>query len=129
MTSFFSVVHARNFGGVFGFLSHCVFARYIFTFLPLLIIGILIYVVIVYKLSFSKTLSLTSILSGAVGNIYDRISYGYVIDFLDIYYRDYHWPAFNVADIAITFGICLWLYAEIFQTKKQKAQGVKGKQC
>ena len=119
ITSFFSVVHARNFGGVFGFLHGHQYAQYIFTFLPILIACVLAYVIIVYKFSFTKRLALAFILAGAVGNIYDRIAYGNVVDFLDFYYKTYHWPAFNVADISISVGIGLWLYLEIFHAKKE----------
>jgi len=103
---------------VFGLLSRYEFARTIFTYLPLLIVTILIVVLIVYRIAFAKRLALVSILAGAVGNIYDRVLYGSVVDFLDFYYGVHHWPAFNVADIAITFGICLWLFLELFHTKK-----------
>ena len=47
---------------------------------------------------------LSLVLGGAVGNLWDRVAYGYVIDFLDFYYNSWHWPAFNVADIAIVIG-------------------------
>ena len=47
------------------------------------------------------------ILGGALGNLYDRISYGYVIDFIEVYFRNYHWPSFNVADSAISTGVVL----------------------
>jgi signal peptidase II len=119
VTSFFSIVHARNFGGVFGFLHEHEYAQYIFTFLPILIACILACVIIVYKFSLAKRLALAFILAGAVGNIYDRIAYGNVVDFLDFYYKTYHWPAFNVADISISVGIGLWLYLELFQAKKE----------
>lgn len=49
------------------------------------------------------------VLGGAVGNLVDRVAYGYVIDFLDAFYGDWHWPAFNVADSAITLGIGMLL--------------------
>jgi signal peptidase II len=49
------------------------------------------------------------VLSGAVGNLIDRVAYGYVIDFLDVYYQNWHWPAFNIADSAITIGVILML--------------------
>ena len=52
---------------------------------------------------------LALVLGGAVGNLVDRVLYGYVIDFLDIYYRSWHWPAFNVADAAITIGAVILL--------------------
>ena len=119
VTSFFSIVHARNFGGVFGFLHGHQYAQYIFTFLPILIVCALAYVIIVYKFSFAKRLGLAFVLAGALGNIYDRIAYGNVVDFLDFYYKTYHWPAFNVADISISVGIGLWLYLELFHAKKE----------
>jgi len=52
-------------------------------------------------------LALGFILGGALGNLYDRISYGYVIDFIEVYFRNYHWPSFNVADSAISTGVVL----------------------
>jgi len=117
-TSFFSIVHARNFGGVFGFLHGHQYAQYIFTFLPILIACALAYVIIAYQFSFAKRLALAFIFAGALGNIYDRIAYGNVVDFLDFSYKTYHWPAFNVADISISVGIGLWLYLELFHAKK-----------
>jgi len=51
--------------------------------------------------------ALSLILAGALGNLYDRIRYGYVIDFIEVYFRNYHWPSFNVADSAITTGVLL----------------------
>jgi signal peptidase II len=50
---------------------------------------------------------------GALGNLIDRLRLGYVIDFLDLYYRQYHWPAFNVADSAITIGVALFILASL----------------
>lgn len=127
VTSFFSIVHARNFGGVFGFLHGHQYAQYIFTFLPILIACVLAYVIVVYTFSFAKRLALAFILAGAVGNIYDRISYGNVVDFLDFYYKTYHWPAFNVADISISVGIGLWLYLELFHAKKEAPRSKSAK--
>ena len=115
---FFSIVYVKNYGGVFGLLSRYEFARTVFTYLPLLIITILVVVLFVSKMAFAKRLALTCILAGAVGNIYDRVLYGSVVDFLDFHYGAHHWPAFNVADMAITFGICLWLFLELFHAKK-----------
>jgi signal peptidase II len=51
--------------------------------------------------------ALALILGGALGNLYDRIAYGYVVDFLELYVRDFHWPSFNVADSAISIGVAL----------------------
>ena len=54
--------------------------------------------------------ALTFILGGAIGNLIDRVIHGEVIDFLDVYWRNYHWPAFNVADSFITIGVALALF-------------------
>jgi len=56
------------------------------------------------------------ILGGALGNLYDRINYGYVIDFIEVYFRNYQWPSFNVADSAISTGVVL-LAIEIFRNE------------
>lgn len=124
ITSFFSIVHVRNYGGAFSLFSQHPLSKYIFTFLPLIIIFVLIYILIKHMLPFQKALSLVCILSGAIGNIYDRLINGYVVDFLDFFYKNYHWPAFNVADIFISFGICLWLYMELLSlvTRKKDRQ-------
>ena len=51
-----------------------------------------------------ELLALSLILGGAIGNLIDRLNHGYVIDFIDVFYKSYHWPAFNIADSAITLG-------------------------
>ena len=66
------------------------------------------------KLSRTSRIALVLILAGAVGNLYDRLLYGYVTDFLDLYVGSYHWPAFNVADSAITIGAVMLLAESIF---------------
>ena len=63
-------------------------------------------------------LALALILGGAVGNLIDRLVYGYVIDFLDVYYGDWHWPTFNIADSAITVGAALMIVDAIFSNQK-----------
>jgi len=121
---FFSIVHVRNYGGAFSLLSQHHLSKYIFIFIPLIIVVVLIYIALRCNLPFSKMFSLVCILSGAIGNIYDRLVYGYVIDFLDFFYKNYHWPAFNVADISISTGICLWLFIELLSLIKKKEKGV-----
>lgn len=66
-------------------------------------------------------LSLSMILGGALGNVIDRAAHGYVIDFIDFYYGSWHWPAFNVADIAITTGAALFLLDSIIETHRESA--------
>ena len=57
----------------------------------------------------ATTIALALILGGAIGNMYDRIRYGYVVDFLEVHIVHYHWPDFNVADSCIVVGACLLL--------------------
>lgn len=65
--------------------------------------------------------ALTLVLSGALGNLYDRVTLGYVVDFIDVYYRNWHWPAFNVADASICVGAGLLLLDAFFE--KDEAGG------
>ena len=58
------------------------------------------------------------ILSGAIGNVIDRLAYGAVVDFIDVYYLHWHWPAFNIADSAITLGVILLIFDEIKRVNK-----------
>jgi signal peptidase II len=119
MTSFFSIIHVRNYGGVFSILHNSPYARYIFLILPILIAVVLVYILLRYSFPLTKMAALSLLIAGAFGNIYDRFAYGNVVDFLDFYWGGYHWPAFNVADIAVCVGIGLWLLAEFFQSKKK----------
>lgn len=120
VTSFFSIVHVRNLGGVFGVLSESGYAKYIFTVVPVLVAAALIYVLVRYVMGKAKTFALCLILAGALGNIYDRVFYGSVVDFLDFHYGNYRWPAFNVADIALTIGIGLLILLELAGTRDRQ---------
>jgi signal peptidase II len=60
------------------------------------------------------------IIGGAVGNLVDRINHGYVVDFIDVFYNDWHWPAFNLADSAITGGVILLLIDGLFLSTAAK---------
>jgi signal peptidase II len=119
-----AIVHVRNKGGAFSLLSDSPFADKIFLLLPVLIVIALLCLIFIQRPTLGKMVSLILIISGAIGNIYDRLAYGYVIDFIDIFYGRYHWPAFNVADISVTVGICLWIYIELMNSIK--CRGNKG---
>ena len=121
LTSFFALVSWRNLGGAFGFLAQHPLGKYVFTIFPIVVAVALVYGLVAYRFPYLKLFSLVCILAGAIGNLYDRISYGYVIDFLLFHYRNFQWPAFNVADISISTGIGLWLLAEVLAMKKNKA--------
>lgn len=109
---FFDLTHIRNTGAAFGFLagSRRAAASYVLVLFSLVAIGFILS--LLRRLPRQETglvISLTFILAGAIGNLIDRLWYGEVIDFLDVYWRDYHWPAFNVADSFISIGVLLSL--------------------
>jgi len=109
---FFSLTHIRNKGAIFGFFSHTGSRS---VFLALIAASLLALALVIFY--FIKTpaaergtkLALSLILAGALGNQIDRLGRGYVIDFLDLYVRNQHWPFFNVADSCITIGAALLL--------------------
>lgn len=107
---FFSITYVRNKGAAFGLLANSSFRTPFFIFVTLAaVVGILWYLHRTRKQQKLLQCSLSLIFAGAVGNLIDRIRMGEVIDFLDVFWRQYHWPAFNVADSAITVGVALLL--------------------
>ena len=112
---------AHNSGAAFSFLSSASgWQRWFFAILAGSIsIGIVIWMKQLKQHEVLSAISLSLILGGAIGNLIDRVIYGYVIDFLDVYYQTYHWPVFNIADSAITLGVVFMLY-ESFMQKEQE---------
>ncbi len=113
---FFDLVLAYNKGAAFSFLADAGgWQRWFFTALA---VAVSIFLILWLKrLRPGETLTaiaLALILGGAVGNLIDRILYGHVIDFIHWYYRDFSWPAFNLADSAITLGATLLIIQAIF---------------
>lgn len=110
---FFNLTYIRNTGAAFGIFSgsHEVFRLPFLIGVSILAIGfILIMLRRLRDRETGLTLALAFILGGAIGNLIDRILYGEVIDFLDVYWSRYHWPAFNVADSFITIGVAITLF-------------------
>ncbi len=107
----FNLTYVHNKGAAFSFLSEAGgWQRWFFAIISLVVSLILL--VWVYRLEKHETLlaiALSFILGGAIGNLIDRVAYGYVIDFLDVHYQGWHWPAFNIADSAICLGVFLML--------------------
>jgi signal peptidase II len=116
---FFNLTMAHNTGAAFSFLAGAGgWQRWFFVGLASLIsIGLFIWI---KKLAKTKmeAMSVSLILGGAIGNVIDRIYFGYVIDFLDVYYGSYHWPAFNIADSAIVIGAGLLIF-DSFRTESK----------
>ena len=107
----FKLTYVHNTGAAFSFLSEAGgWQRWFFAAMALIISVVL--TVWIYRLKKHELLlavALSLVLGGAIGNLIDRLAYGYVIDFLDVYYQSWHWPAFNVADMAISLGVFLML--------------------
>lgn len=102
----FNLTLMHNTGAAFSFLSQAGgWQRWFFIGLASVIgIGIIVWMIGLPSEKSWLTASLALILGGALGNLWDRAVLGYVVDFIEIYYRDWYWPAFNVADSAITIG-------------------------
>jgi signal peptidase II len=114
---FLRIVNVKNTGAAFGLFSNL--GNNIFIFFSVVAIGI----IIGYLLRTSDRLeivSLSLILGGAAGNLIDRVTIEQVIDFIDIYVKNWHWPAFNVADSALTIGIFLFFFANMRHWSKKE---------
>ena len=126
LTSWLNMTLAHNYGAAFSFLSDAGgWQRWLFTGLAsvvtLVLIGWLLRLPTSEKLTAA---ALCLIIGGAVGNLIDRVINGYVVDFIDVYVNDWHWPAFNVADSAITCGVILLLLDSLLQSLAAKRSGV-----
>ena len=120
ITSFFSLVHFQNPGAAFSFLSdQGGWQRYFLIAISLLAVLYIPWLINQYKKNILIVIGLLLILGGAIGNLYDRISYGYVIDFIYLHFAEFYWPAFNVADSAISLGVLLFLYGSFKNYKKR----------
>ncbi|ALQ51402.1 signal peptidase II [Nitrosomonas ureae] len=125
LTSFFNLVLTYNPGAAFSFLSEqSGWQRWFLSGIASSAALLIVYLLNRYKHERLFCLSLSLILGGALGNLYDRITLGHVVDFLDFYIGAYHWPAFNVADSAIFIGAVLMI-VESF--RKDKTEGIQRK--
>jgi signal peptidase II len=110
---FFNLIHIRNPGGAFGFLAANAspLRHWIFIIAIGLAMAMLLYFYYHTPRSYRFLgAALALIFGGAVGNLIDRLRFGEVIDFLDVYIGQLHWPAFNVADSAVTIGVGIFIY-------------------
>lgn len=107
-----SLSHVRNRGAAFGILADAdlPYQSALFVALSLVALGaIALYARKLPETAFLPQVALALILGGAVGNLIDRVTFGYVTDFVHVYWKQYSWPDFNVADSAISTGVCLLL--------------------
>lgn len=109
---FFDIVFVLNPGAAFGFLA--TLSDQVRNPLFILVSILAVILILFYHTRYLRSHRLVSValglvLGGAVGNLIDRLHYGMVVDFLDVHVGPYHWPAFNVADSAISIGVCLMI--------------------
>lgn len=120
---FFNLVHVQNRGAAFGFLnrSDIEWQFWLFAAFTLVALGLVLYMV--RSLKPARLLALSAfgaILGGALGNFIDRVRFRHVVDFLDFYVGEMHWPAFNVADIAICYGVAIFALITFFSGPDKK---------
>lgn len=120
ITSFFDLVRYHNQGSAFGFLADAGgWQKLFFNSVSVVAIVVISYLMVKHATEKLFCLGLALVLGGAIGNFYDRVTLGYVVDFLNFHYQNMYWPAFNVADSAICVGVaCLLL--DSFKKTPQK---------
>ncbi len=129
LQSFFSLTYVRNTGAAFGLLHRApaYFRDPFFIIVP--VIALFAIGFVLFRLDsrqVTTTVALSLIVGGAIGNLIDRLRFGFVVDFLDFYWKDYHWPAFNVADAAIVVGVSL-MFLQSFKQGNQYLDPQGGK--
>lgn len=125
LTGFFNLVLTYNPGAAFSFLSEQPgWQRWFLSGIAGSAALAIVFLLNKYRQEKLFCLSLSLILGGALGNLYDRITLGHVVDFLDFYIGNYHWPAFNIADSAIFVGAALMIY-DSFRKKENPEDAAK----
>ena len=119
VTSFFNVVRAHNSGAAFSFLAGASgWQRWFFTVVGFVAAAVIIWMLRSHAGQRLFSFAMACILGGAIGNVIDRMAHGYVIDFLDFHWAGMHFPAFNVADSAITLGAICLILDELLRVRK-----------
>ncbi len=118
ITKFFNIVLVWNTGVSFSMFANTgIIGRWFLVVMAIIIACYIIYLMVKEQNNFIK-ICYSLIIGGAIGNIFDRIRYGAVVDFLDVYIDTYHWPAFNIADSFICIGVFLLIIYNIKNGKK-----------
>lgn len=114
---------AHNYGAAFSFLSDAGgWQRWFFTILASVVsLVLIVWLLRLPRKEWMTGLALSLVIGGAIGNLVDRIELGYVVDFIDVHYAGWHWPAFNVADSAISCGVALLLIDALRQVMSEKS--------
>jgi len=119
VTSFFNLVRVHNLGAAFSFLSNAGgWQRWFFTGLGSVAALVMVWLLRSHAGQRLFSSAVSFILGGAIGNVIDRLLHGYVVDFLDFHWAGWHFPAFNVADCAITAGAGLLILDELLRVRR-----------
>ena len=119
VSSFFNLVRAHNSGAAFSFLSDASgWQRWFFSVIGVLAAGLIVWLLRSHSGQKLFSFAMACILGGAIGNVIDRLLYGYVIDFLDFHWQSWHFPAFNLADSAITLGAACLILDELVRVRR-----------
>ena len=119
VTSFFNVVRVHNSGAAFSFLADASgWQRWFFTVVGFVASGFIVWMLRAHPGQRLFCFALACILGGAIGNVIDRLLHGYVVDFLDFHWRNLHFPAFNVADSAISIGAACLILDELLRVRR-----------
>ncbi len=119
VTSFFNIVRAHNTGAAFSFLAGAGgWQRWFFTGIGAVATVFILWMLRSHHAQKLFAFALACILGGAIGNVVDRLIHGYVVDFLDFYYGTWHFPAFNIADSAISVGAACLILDEILRVRR-----------
>jgi signal peptidase II len=120
--SFFNVVRVHNSGAAFSFLAGASgWQRWFFTGVGLLAVGFILWMLKSHAGQKLFSFAMACLLGGAVGNVIDRLVHGYVVDFLDFHVQSWHFPAFNVADSAITVGAACLILDELLRVRRSRS--------
>ncbi len=127
---FIHLVHARNPGAAFSFLAQApAWFRGPF-FLGITIVAVVVLLYVIARAPAEDRLmrvALGGVLGGALGNLLDRLIYGEVTDFIDVHWREYHWPAFNVADSSITLAVIAVVIQALFSARPSEGEAESGR--
>jgi signal peptidase II len=121
VTSFFNIVRAHNTGAAFSFLAAASgWQRWLFTAIGIAAAGFIVWLLRSHAGQRLFSFALSCVLGGAIGNVVDRLLHGYVVDFVQVHWRGWYFPAFNVADSAITIGAACLILDELLRVRRAR---------
>ena len=121
VSSFFNIVRVHNEGAAFSFLASAGgWQRWFFTALGIVATSVMVWMLHKHPQQKLFGFAIACVLGGAMGNVIDRVLYGYVVDFLDFHHAGIHFPAFNLADSAITLGAACLILDELLRVKRSR---------